>query len=154
MNCEQIAAFIPFYSAEGENSTCVLLKDGSRYTKPCSIKKYIQHMLYSVHLDPCAVKHWTYTVIGTKLNTPLIISNDIIFLPVKMRNGIGKQDGCYGYINAKAIQSFDTHSIHLCTGETLSTLSPKTYIQKKQYDAKLLSYAYLDYKKQYEFMWK
>ncbi|MBE6023246.1 MAG: hypothetical protein E7231_08445 [Cellulosilyticum sp.] len=154
MNYFLISALIPCYSSNGENSTCILLRDGSRFYKECSIKKSIQQMLYHLHLDPQAVKHWTCEVIGTKLNTPLIIDNDTIFLPVKLRKGIGKQDGCFGYINTKDIQSYDTHSILLCNGETLSTLSPKSYVQKKQYDAKLLRYAYIDQKKQYEFMWK
>lgn len=154
MNYTQISALIPFYSSNGENSTCILLSDGSRFYRQCSTKKYIHHMLYSLHLDPNAVKHWTTQIIGTKLNTPIIIDNHLIFLPVKLRKSIGKQDGCFGYINAEAIASFENNSITLCTGETLPTLSPKSYIHKKQYDAKLLSYAYLDHKKQYEFMWK
>lgn len=148
----EIAAIIPFYSTEGENSTCILLNDGSKIYKPCSVKKYIHYMLYEFHLDPRAVAHWTHEVIGTKLNTPITISNNIIFLPVKIRKSVGKQDGCFGYVNNKSITSYDNHSINLCNGESLPTLSPKTYIQKKQYDAKLLSYAYMEHKKQYEFM--
>ena len=148
----EIAAIIPFYSNEGVNSTCILLHDGSKIYKPCSVKKYLHYMLYEFHLDPRAVAHWTYEVIGSKLNTPLTISNDIIFLPVKMRPTVSKQDGCFGYVNNAFISSYDDKIIHLCNGETLSTLSSKTYLQKKQYDAKLLSYAYMDHKKQYEFM--
>lgn len=154
MNYTQIAALIPFYSVNGENSTCILYSDGSKAYKSCSIKKFIHHMLYTFHLDPLAVKHWTYNVIGTKLNTPLIIDNELIFLPVKLRKGVGKQDGCFGYINSRQLVSYENHLITFSSGDTLPTLSPKSYIQKKLYDAKLLSYAYVDYKKQYEFMWK
>lgn len=111
-------------------------------------------MLYSLHLDPNAVKHWTYEIIGTKLNTPIIIDNDLIFLPVKLRKSVGKQDGCFGYVNSHEVANYDDNLITLCNGEKLPTLSPKSYMIKKQHDAKLLRYAYLDYKKQYEFMWK
>ncbi len=154
MNYTQIAALIPFYDTNGENSTCILFNDGSKEYKQCSIKRYTHHMLYALHLDPNAVKHWTYEVIGTKLNTPLIVDSKLIFLPVKLRKGVGKQDGCFGYINNNLISSCHNNQIILCNGEVLPTLSPKSYIQKKQYDAKLLSYAYVDYKQQYEFMWK
>lgn len=154
LNYTQIAALIPFYSSNGENSTCILLHDGSKIYKQCSIKKYIHYMLYSLHLDPNAVKHWTYEIIGTKLNTPIIIDNDLIFLPVKLRKSVGKQDGCFGYVNSHEIANYDDNLITLCNGEKLPTLSPKSYMTKKQHDAKLLRYAYLDYKKQYEFMWK
>lgn len=154
MNYAQIAALIPFYDTNGENSTCILYNDGSKDYKPCSIKRYVHHMLYTLHLDPNAVKHWTYQVIGTKLNTPIIIDDSLIFLPVKLRRSVGKQDGCFGYINHSLISSYEDNLVTLCNGELLPTLSPKSYMQKKLYDAKLLSYAYVDYKKQYEFMWK
>ena len=154
MNYAQIAALIPFYDTNGENSTCILFHDGSKSYKHCSIKKYIHTMLYSLHLDPQAVKHWTYKTIGTKLNTPIIIDDTLIFLPVKLRKSVGKQDGCFGYINTKHLQACENNQITLCNGEILPTLSPKSYILKKQTDAKLLSYAYVDYKKQFEFMWK
>ena len=154
MNYAQIAALIPFYDTNGENSTCILFSDGSKSYKNCSIKKYMHYMLYSLHLDPQAVKHWTYKTIGTKLNTPIIIDDSLIFLPVKLRKSVGKQDGCFGYINTKHLQACENNQITLCNGEILPTLSPKSYILKKQTDAKLLSYAYVDYKKQFEFMWK
>lgn len=111
-------------------------------------------MLYSLHLDPVAVKHWTFETIGSKLNTPLIIDNQLIFLPVKFRKGVGKQDGCFGYVSLLHLNTYRDYQMTLCNGQVLPTLSQKSYIQKKLMDAKLLSYAYLDYKKQYEFMWK
>lgn len=154
MNYTLIDALIPFYDSDGANATCILFHDGSRSYKDCPIKKYLYHMLYSLHLDPNAVKHWTYKTIGTKINTPIIIDDSLIFLPVKLRKGVGKQDGCFGYVNSKVIQAYEDNQITLCNGEILATLSPRSYIQKKITDAKLLSYAYMDYKKQYEFMWK
>lgn len=154
MNVMQISAFIPFYSSEGENSTCILFNDGSKIDKPYSIKKCTNQILYSLHLDPQALSHWTYEVIGMKSTTPLIITDDIIFIPVKLRKSIGKHDGCFGFINMKAIASYDHHSILLDSGQSILTLSPKSYIQKKLHDAKLLHYAYLDHKKKYEFMWR
>lgn len=154
MNYALIAALIPCYSTNGQNSTRILLHDGSSFYKPCPVKKYIHHMLYALHLDPRAVTYWTFKTIGTKSNTPLIIDDKLIFLPVKLRKGIGKQDGCFGYVNNQYITACQNNKITLCNGETLSTLSSKAYMLKKMTDAKLLSYAYVDYKKQFEFMWK
>lgn len=111
-------------------------------------------MLYSLHLDPSAIKHWTFQTLGTKCNTPLIIHDTLIFVPVKLRKSIGRQDGCFGYVNSNHIQFLEDHQITLCHGEQLSTLSSKSYLDKKLTDAKLLRYAYVDHKKQYEFMWK
>ena len=154
MNYTQISAMIPFYSSNGENSTCIILNDGSRICEPQSVKIYIDHMIFSLHLDPRAIKYWTSKMIGNKLNNPLVIDNELIFLPVKFRQGIGKHDGCVGYINMKNIQSFDNHLIVLCNGEKINNLSSKSYIEQKQRSAQLLSYLYIEFKKKYEFMWK
>lgn len=150
----QIAALIPFYDDYGQNSTRILLKDGSVETANCSIKNYIYRMLYALHLDPKAVRFWTTQMIGSKINAPLVIDDTLVLLPVKFRKGVGKQDGCFGYINNQFISEFQNNEVILASGISLPTLSPKSYILKKQNDAKLLSYSYVDYKKQYEFMWK
>ena len=149
-----IAALIPFYDTYGQNSTCILFKDGSKEYASCSIKTYIYRMLYTLHLDPKAIRHWTYQVIGSKLNTPMVIDDHLIFLPVKLRKSVGKQDGCFGYVNNSAIINVEDNQITLINDLLLPTLSPKSYILGKQNAAKLLGYAYVDYKKQFEFMWK
>lgn len=150
----QIVALIPFYDHYGQNSTCILFQDGSKEYATCSIKNYITTMYYKLHLDPRAVRFWTSQIIGAKINTPLVIDDQLILLPVKLRKGIGKQDGCFGYINNRVISEARDNEILFTNGHVLPTLSSKSYIHKKQTDAKLLSYAYVDYKKQYEFMWK
>ncbi len=149
-----IAALIPFYDTNGQNSTKVLLKDGTIEYATCNIKSYIYTMLYKLHLDPKAIKHWTLEVTGSKLNTPIIIDEHLIFIPVKLRKSIGKQDGCFGYINNLAITQIDDYHLTLTHNLPLPNLSPKSYVTGKQTMAKLLSYSYVAYKKQYEFMWK
>lgn len=148
------AALIPFYDAYGQNSTCILLQDGSKEYFNCPLKAYIHRMFYELHLDPKAVSFWTSKIIGTKLNTPLIIDESLILLPVKFRQSVGKQDGCFGYINYHFIKDIEDNKVTLLNEEELPTLSRKSYIAKKQKDAALLRYAYTDYKKNYEFMWK
>ncbi len=149
-----IAALIPFYDTNGQNSTKILLKDGSKQYAPSHIKVYISRMLYTLHLDPKALKHWTHEITGEKLNTPIVIDEHLIFIPVKLRKSIGKQDGSFGYVNILALTSIDDYQLTLTNNLTLTTLSTKSYITRKQTTAKLLSYSYVAYKKQYEFMWK
>ena len=109
----QFAALIPFYDVYGQNSTCVILKDGSKEYFSCSIKNYIHKMLYELHLDPKAVNFWTYKILGTKLNTPIIIDDSFILLPAKFRQSVGKQDGCFGYVNHTCIIAVQDNSITL-----------------------------------------
>lgn len=154
MYYNQIAAIVPFYDTYGQNSTSILLQDGTEEYASRPVKQYVAQMLFKLHLDPKALKFWNTSVLGTKLNTPLIIDENYILLPVKFRKSVAKADGCFGYVCASAITKVEDHKLTLSNGQTLTTYSPKSYIIKKQTDAKLLRYAYVDYKKQYEFMWK
>ncbi len=148
------AALIPFYDDRGQNSTCVLFKDGSKEYFSCSVKNYMTTLLYELHLDPHSLRFWTSQIIGTKLNIPFTIDEHHIFLPVKFRKPVTKQDGCFGYVSRDLIAHVEDGLLTFTTGLTLQHLSKKSYLNKKQKDAALLSYAYTDFKKQYEFMWK
>lgn len=152
MNYHHCYAIIPYYGADGANMTYTIHTDGSKESHAMPIKSYIQRMLYHSHLDPKALQYWTSNVIGTKLNTPLTLTEDFIFIPVKIRHAIGKSDGCFGYVLSNKITSYNDASLILDFRITLETRSPSTYIAKKQRDARLLRYAYIDHKKIYEFM--
>lgn len=147
-------AVIPFYNEYGQNATCVLFKDGSREYLNCSIKNYIHTMFSKLHLDPKALSFWTYGILGYKLNAPLIIDEDTVLIPIKFRKSISKHDGCFGYVHQRFIKDVQDYSLTLSTEEVLDTLTLASYVAKKQKDATFLTYAYLDYKKQFEFMWK
>lgn len=158
MYYEDIMALIPFYDENGQNMTRILLKDGTSSASTCSVKAYISQILSSLHLDPHALKFWIFKMTGDKHNTPLIISNDLIFIPIKFRKSIGSHDGCFGFINAISLTSAETYienyHITLPSNICLNTLSTKAYIMGKQKTAQLLSYAYLSSKKEHEFMWR
>ena len=138
-NCQ---AIVPFYDPYGHNMTYTLLADGTQSTYCFSIKNYIYHMFYQVCLDPVAVRHYSSRILHAKGNLPLLLSPDYIFIPVKMRRPIGRQDGAFGYVRVDAIQSYENGIITLTSGKTLTTYSSDTYIAHKLKDAKLLRYAY------------
>lgn len=148
----EINALIPFYDDYGRNCTCILFKDGTKEYETYSIKNYMNRLLYHFHLDPRAVKFWTSQVINTKLNTPIIIDDTLIYIPAKFRKAVGKQDGCFGYINYKQIKSITPNGVVFENDTLLPTLSAQSYITKKCTDAKLLAYAYNEYKKRCIFL--
>lgn len=102
-------------------------------------------MFYQVCLDPVAVRHYSSRILHAKGNLPLILSPDYIFIPVKMRRPIGRQDGAFGYIRVDAIQSYEKGLVTLTSGQTLTTYSSDSYIAHKLKDAKLLRYAYAEH---------
>ncbi|MGL4798993.1 MAG: hypothetical protein ACRCWY_06330 [Cellulosilyticaceae bacterium] len=152
MSYYHIHALIPIYTTTGENATLVIHLDGSSEKCHCTLQTYIRRMLYQAHLDPQSLKYWTSKVLGEKLNTPLILSDTLVFIPIKMRQAIGRTDGCFGYVLSNCILTYDDHTLTLTSGQTLTTLSTKSYVAKKQRDACLLRYAYLEHRKQHSFM--
>lgn len=154
MKYYQIAAIIPFYDANGENSTRIIYADGSTECRSYSVKRFMRDLLYDFHLDPHALRHWTFKMIGAKLNTPLIINDKLVFVPVKMRKGVGKQDGCYGYLSYEYIRCFENQGVLLPTGEILPTLSAASYVARKHKDAGFLCMGYREFKKQTEYIYQ
>lgn len=148
----QVQAIIPYYTSCGENGTYIIRFDGTKEVLTIPIRSYLRRMLYEAHLDPKALQHWTHKTIGTKLVTPITLNEHLIFIPIKMRHAIGKSDGAFGYILSHNITHYDDYLITLSPDLPLTTLSPKSYITKKLRDAKLLRYAYLEHRRQYDFM--
>lgn len=134
--------FIPYYDEKGRNCTCVIKKDGSVEYFPCHLKLYIHKMFFALHIDMKARKSWITHSILDKSNHPLVINEELIFLPVKCRKSIGAQDGCYAYIHWQAIASLTSKSLILCNGITLPNLCKPSYIERKKKDALLLSHLY------------
>lgn len=149
----QISAIIPFYNENGENCTRIIYSNGVTESKNCSVKKFMGSILYDFHLDPHALRDWTFDLIGTKLNTPIVINEHLIFLPARIRKGVGKQDGCYGYLGYSHIRGFEDQKVFLSSGETLPVLSASSYVRRKQRDAYLLRIGYLDFKKKNDFIY-
>lgn len=149
LSCE---AIVPFYDHYGQNACYTLHTDGSKQIHNYPVRSYIYHMLQSVHLDPRTLNHWTYTVLKAKLNTPIILDDYHVYIPVKLRKSVSKADGTMGYVLSSAIEDISEEVIKLHSGVLLPILSSSSCIYKKQKDAALLCYAYRDQKKQYEFM--
>lgn len=152
----EIDAFFPYYSEDGAIKTCVLLTNGTKQYSRYNMRQFISHLLCDVGLDYRCVRLWSTKVTGVKHHLPLIIDNLNIFLPIKFpaQAHTPRSETSYGYINLGSIARYSDTEIVLKNQITLSTLSSTKYIEKKMVDAKLLTYAYLDNKKRYEFMWK
>ena len=142
MYYQDICALIPYYDKYGQNCTCVILRDKTRSYYHFPIKKFIKDMFYESHLDLNAIKNWSIKILGTKYNNPLILHKEVIFIPVKLRQSIGKGDGCYGYIHLNALADVQDYIIFLTNDMPIPTLSSKAYVLQKKAQGLLLKYTY------------
>lgn len=150
----EIEAFFPCHRADGTAKTCILLSNGTKQYSHYDMRQFISHLLCDVGLDYRSIRLWSSKVTGIKHHVPLIIDNLNIFLPIKFQTEGTTHETSYGYVHLGSIASYKDSEIVLRSQTTLPTLSSSSYITKKMVSAKLLTYAYLDNKKKYEFMWK
>ncbi len=144
-------AILPEYDACGANTTRLYLPDGTTTVLNLPIRRFMRDMLYEAHIDPRALHHWTYTILGTKLNTPLILNEHLIFIPFKARRAVSKSDGCFGYILLSALVTCDAPTLTLTTASLPTLTSNRSFAQKVR-DAHLLAYMYEAHRQQYAFM--
>lgn len=145
MNYHLCEAIVPYYDECGANCTYILLKDGSKVVFKMPVRTYLRKMFYSLHMDPVSLNHWSSEVLHQQQGNPIIISEDILFIPVRMREVVGQKDGTLGYVLESSLVEVQDYSLRLRCGEILSMRCKASYVGKKQKDASLLRYAYQDY---------
>lgn len=138
-------AIVPYYDECGQNCTYVILKDGSRTEYKMPVKSYIRKMFYAMHIDLEARNRWASEVLRHEFGNPILMSDEIVLVPVKMRKSIGSKDGCFGYVSLTAIDEIGDYSILLECGQRLVTLSKTGYVKDKIRDGEHLVYAYREF---------
>lgn len=152
MNLSEVLYFMPIYDETGRNVTKVMLLNGDVHIINLSVKQYIYGLLASMSLDKRSLRNWTYSVIHSKHTTPLAFTQDLIFLPVKMRPTLIPADGCIGYVLMSALHNVSDFKLELASGISLETYSSAAYVVKKIKDGRHLQYAYAYERKATEFM--
>lgn len=97
-----------------------------------SIKTVMKNFCKDNGLDYKISKDFYGELIDAKKNVPVVISEQNVFIPVKVRKPIAKNDGAYGYVNYKNIccikecKSCKQILLILSCGQAISVLSSKT----------------------------
>lgn len=152
MYSHSFSAIIPFYDTHGANVTYTITEDGSIQIHPIPIKHFLNHLFNEFSLDPKHLRRWTSQVLYYKTHMPIILLEDLVFIPIKVRSNIGKYDGCFGYVLTRSIVAYDDYTITLQHNQIIKTHSSASYIRKKLYDAQFLSFTYKEQKSKYDFM--
>lgn len=138
----QCEAIVPYYDGCGQNCTYVILKDGSRMDHKMPIKSFIRKMFYELHIDMDARTKWGSGVLRHDFGNPILISDQLVLVPVRLRKPVGAKDGCFGYVSLRAIKEVGDYNLSLACGQRVSTLSKTGYVTGKMRDGEHLAYAY------------
>lgn len=146
MNYLDIDAFFPHYDMEQNSRTCVLYNDGTKEFINLNISQYGRRLYFLAKLNKEAIRAWSQQVLHATCNVPLLITDKLIFIPVKFKPHPYTPGHAFtfGYINYNAISFYSSQEVILKNQTVLNTISPHQFIAKKMRDAMLLAYAYRD----------
>lgn len=99
---EQIIAIIPVYIENRGNSTLIYTKQSQELIYK-SIKTVFKNLCNHYHLDIKQSNNYYRKFVLNKNSIPTPFSRDNIFIQIKVRNPIGKDDGAKGFIRLDSI---------------------------------------------------
>ncbi|SCG81897.1 hypothetical protein DW1_0277 [Proteiniborus sp. DW1] len=94
---KEIVAFLPFY-IEGNSTKVITNKQNEEYIYK-SIKTFITLLSKYFMVDLNSSRQYYGKIIGSTNIVPLPFNKDNIFVPLKVRKAISKNDGSFGYFN-------------------------------------------------------
>ncbi|HZJ99798.1 MAG TPA: hypothetical protein VFC79_07315 [Tissierellaceae bacterium] len=145
----EILAILPKYISDRGNCTIVVKEEGKTIILNKSIKTTINLLGKYYMIDLAEVKkRYREIVLSTNL-IPIPLSKRDIFVPLKTRYPIFKNDGAFGYINLRFIEKIKTENlstmIYLKYGYVIECLSNIDSINHHIKDAKIISRCYEGY---------
>ncbi len=102
---DRLAALIPCYDRQGGNSTLIYTTGGEIISDRRTVKWNLRRLarLYSADLQAIRQNYGRY--LGCRQGVPLPFSPNLVLVSLKIRLPVGKNDGCYGYINVPAVKT-------------------------------------------------
>lgn len=103
---EKIIAIIPIYLADRGNSTLIYTRKSKEVINK-TIKTVFKNLCNHYHLDIRQCNNYYKKFILNKNSIPTPFSREDIFIQLKVRNPIGKDDGAKGYFRMDSILEFE-----------------------------------------------
>ncbi|HHX67171.1 MAG: hypothetical protein WAO56_05330 [Miniphocaeibacter sp.] len=128
---DDIIALEPKYVNGIGNITYIYLLDGSLVKDNRRISTIFKQMARFDLLDMEQVRLIIKKHLYIKKNIPYVYNKENIFVPIKTRKPICKNDGASTYIKISAIKNIIGNKIYLVNGINFKSLESKTTIEKK-----------------------
>lgn len=100
----KVLALVPEYTKEGANFTRVLLLNRDGVILKKNINSSLKTICQFYHFDLKSSNKTAKEMLGMTKSPPIAIANDLVFIAVKTRTPIGRDDGAYSYINIAMIE--------------------------------------------------
>lgn len=100
---KNILAIIPVYLKDKGNCTNIITSENSLLIKK-TINTVLKLLANYFFIDLNASKNYCKKVIGIVNNSPIVFNDENIFVPIKVRKPISRNDGAFGYFNIDCIK--------------------------------------------------
>ena len=131
---EGIAAFLPEYIDLKGNCTIVYGKNAKKIIVEKSIKTVIKQIARYYMLDLNEAKKRYKPLVFSSNLIPIALSKWDVFVPVKTRKPMYKNDGAFGYMNIKYVKDIkyikDSTYIYLTNGICIKALCSISTVEK------------------------
>lgn len=134
---DNIIALRPVYTDEG-NSTEIYLHKGTQFVDRRGIKSVITALARSYAIDLSAQRKNMQDKLTRKGLMPFYLDNKRVFVPMKMRKAVSKNDMVYGYVDVSCIGDVKLQGNRDCRlwlndGRKMEILSSKAAAVQSQY---------------------
>lgn len=106
----QILAIIPTYLKMKGNSTKIITKESGDIYIYKSIRTFMSVLAKFFAVDLNAARKYYGQLVGYSNIVPIPFNSDNIFIPVKTRKPLCRNDGSLGYVNLKFIKGVEENS--------------------------------------------
>ena len=124
---EELMAFLPVYLTLKGNCTLLFTNSGEAYEIEKTIKTVLNQLCKFYLIDLKAIKKHYGNILGIKNLVPIPFNKEDIFIPIKFRKPLCRNDGSLGYVNIQYIKKITESSgkaiIHFKNHNTIESLN-------------------------------
>ena len=100
-----LLGFFPVTGENGGNDTELWLSGGTKINVPKRTKTVLGDLARVFAKDLCLVKRQASYILGYKRDLPLLLSMDLVLIPVKIREARFKDEGTVGYCLYQGVET-------------------------------------------------
>ncbi len=155
---EELMAFLPAYLALKGNCTVLYTNSGGIHEIERTTRTVLDQLSRYYLMDLQAIKKYYGDILGLKNLVPIPFNKDNVFVPIKIRKPICKNDGSMGYVSIQYIKKITKSNgktlIYLTNDRIIESLSSietvnrhikNGHIVKKLYEERHTTYTVNDY---------
>ena len=136
----ELIAIIPSYEDSLGNCTRLILQKEEKIIKTTA-KTFIKNLCKHYHFDHKASNQYYGGLLSNRSNLPLVFSKRLIYIQLKVREPIGKDDGAMGFFKIqdikKIIEKDGKTTIRMKNNQEIKLLCSISTVEKKLKQGKL-----------------